>query len=276
MHGVASDRITTVSVFTIEQTRSVMPSYHFGNHSNLERGPHMLPRRRELWGKSILSELNIPKMPLSNIASERVRPIEVPLVEPRPGAQFSYRILVVDDESSIRETSKPLLESLGYEVVTAYDGLDGLHALSKSLPDVIISDLHMPRMSGFEFLAIVRKRFPHIAIIAMSGEFIPGENLHVVMADAFWQKGQPIKNLFQEIARVVAASPARSEREKNDIEPLLVQRSSAGCLMITCPKCLRPSKLEATTLNGGIHETICPSCSTSVKFEINQEIERTT
>jgi CheY-like chemotaxis protein len=181
----------------------------------------------------------------------------------------------VDDEPSIRETAKPVLESVGYEVVTANDGLDGLHALSKSLPDVIISDLHMPRMSGFEFLAIVRKRFPHIAIVAMSGEFIPGENLNVVMADAFWQKGQPIGKLLQEIARVVAGAPARSEREKKDIEPLLVRRSGDGYLIITCPKCLRPSKLQAVGLNGGIHETICPSCSTPVKFEINQEIERT-
>jgi CheY-like chemotaxis protein len=262
-------------VFTIEQTQSICAEYYFENRSNLEAEPHMLPSRREPWGKSTLPELNIPKMPLSNIASERARPIEVPLIEQRPAAQFSYRILVVDDEPSIRETAKPLLENVGYEVVTANDGLDALYALSKSLPDVIISDLHMPRMSGFEFLGIVRKRFPHIAIIAMSGEFIPGENLHVVMADAFWQKGQPIRKLFQEIARVVAASPARSEREKNDIEPLLVRRSSGGYLIITCPKCLRPSKLHAVSLNGGIHETICPSCSTPVKFEINQEIERT-
>lgn len=58
---------------------------------------------------------------------------------------------------------------------TVADGLDGLHALSKFFPDVIISDLNMPRMSGFEFLAIVRKRFPHIATIAMSGEYFTGE-----------------------------------------------------------------------------------------------------
>jgi len=81
-------------------------------------------------------------------------------------AQFRFRILVVNDEPSIRETAGQILGSEGYEILTAADGLGGLCALSKSLPDVIISDLNMPRMSGFEFLAIVRKRFPHMATIS--------------------------------------------------------------------------------------------------------------
>jgi CheY-like chemotaxis protein len=235
----------------------------------------MLSNQREPWGRSISPELNVPKMPLHTVQAENTaRPIgSILLLEPKAVAKFRYRVLVVDDEPSICETAKPLLESHGYEVLTASDGLDGLLALSKSMPDIIISDLHMPRMSGFEFLTIVRQRFPRIAIIAMSGEYIPGENLTVIMADAFWQKGQPIKKLFQEIARVVAASPARSEREKSDIAPLLVRRDNAGFLVVTCPNCLRPNKLEAISLNGGVHETICPSCSTPVKFEINHETE---
>jgi len=138
---------------------------------------------------------------------------------------------------------------------------------------VIISDLNMPRMSGFEFLAIVRKRFPRIAI-AMGGEYITGENPSGILADAFLQKGRDtVKELFEEVAKLLAASPIRSEREKTDIAPLFVPRDHAGYLIITCPKCLRPNKLEAMSLNGGIHQTICQSCSTPVKFEINHEIE---
>jgi CheY-like chemotaxis protein len=140
-------------------------------------------------------ESSTPKMQSPTVESIRTQPVESsPLLEARVVAQFRYRVLVVDDEPSIRETTKPLLESQGYEALTAADGMDGLLALSKSLPDVIISDLHMPRMSGFEFLTIVRRRFPRIAIIAMSGEFVLGQHLAVIHADAFWQKGQPIKN----------------------------------------------------------------------------------
>ena len=84
---------------------------------------------------------------------------------------FSHRILVVDDEQAIRETAKAILTMQGYEILTAIDGFDGLVQLRRSLPDIIISDLSMPNMSGIEFLSVVRKRFPHIPVIAMSGAY---------------------------------------------------------------------------------------------------------
>ncbi len=231
--------------------------------------------QNENWDETVPLELEIQKMPERTVAAEKgASPSESTLVAESRVPQFRYRVLVVDDEPSLRETARVMLERGGYEVLTVADGLDGLHALSKSLPDVIISDLNMPRMSGFEFLAIVRKRFPHLATIAMSGEYITGENPSGILADAFLQKGQyTIKELFQEVAKLLAASPIRSEREKSDIAPLFVPRDNAGYLIITCPKCLRPNKLEAMSLNGGIHQTICQSCRTPVKFEINHEIE---
>jgi len=225
--------------------------------------------------KTVSVEANIQKMPDQTAAAgQPASPYEGTFVAEAPIRQFPYRVLVVDDEPSIREVARAILESQGYEVLTVADGLDGLNALSGSLPDVIISDLNMPRMSGFEFLAIVRRRFPHIATIAMSGEYIPSENPSGILADAFLQKGRyKVEDLFEEVAKLLAASPIRSEREKSDMAPLFVPRDRAGYLIITCPKCLRPSRLEAMNLNGGIHQTICQSCSTPVKFEINHEIQ---
>jgi CheY-like chemotaxis protein len=199
---------------------------------------------------------------------------ESKLAEARVAAQFRFRILVVDDEPLIRETAKMILEGEGYEVLTAADGLEGLHSLSKSLPDLIISDLNMPRMTGFEFLAVVRLRFPHIATIAMSGGYSSGEMPAGILADAFLHKGHyTIKELSQQVGMLLAASPLRSERKKSDIAPLFVPRDGAGYLMITCPKCLRPNRLEALSLNGGLHQTTCRSCGMAVRFEINHEIE---
>jgi len=54
------------------------------------------------------------------------------------------------------------------------------------LPDVIISDLQMPKMNGFEFLPVMRKRFPQIPIIAISGEFSGRDVPESVLADGLF------------------------------------------------------------------------------------------
>jgi hypothetical protein len=120
----------------------------------------------------------------------------------------------------------------------------------------------------------VRQRFPHIATIAVSGEYVTSGNSSGIVADTFLQKGHyTVKELCGEVSKLLACSPIRSEREKSDIAPLFVPRDNAGYLIITCPKCLRPNRLEALNLNGGLHETHCQSCGTPVRFEINHEVE---
>jgi len=234
----------------------------------------MSTNKKENGDAAISRKLETQTMLEQTVAGESLSPQKRVLVAQLNVPQFPYRILVVDDDLSIRETAAVILESKGYEVLVAADGLDGLHALSKSLPDVIISDLNMPRMSGFEFLAVVRKRFPHIATIVMSGEYITSENPNPILADAFLQKGHyEIKELFHEVAKLLASSPLRAEREKSDVAPLFVPRDSAGYLLLTCPTCLRTNKLDSMSLNGGIHQSICASCETPMKFEINHEIE---
>jgi CheY-like chemotaxis protein len=171
------------------------------------------------------------KQPNSGAAGETAaRSYESPLIaEPKNVAQFRFRLLVVDDESSIRETARMILGGEGYEVLTAADGLEGLQSLSRSSPDLIISDLNMPRMTGFEFLAIVRQRFPHIATIAISGGYNSGEMPAGILADAFLQKGNyTVKELSHEVGKLLAASPLRSEGKKSDIAPLFVPRDVQG------------------------------------------------
>ena len=79
--------------------------------------------------------------------------------------------------------------TFGYEVRTAEDGFRALIELRFALPDLVVTDLRMPNMSGFEFLPIVRQRFPHIPVIAISGGFV-GEGSTAPLADAFLMKGQ--------------------------------------------------------------------------------------
>ena len=151
----------------------------------------MPTNQEESWDKVVSPELGIQNKPQGTVASETAAQSweSIPVTEAKAADQFRFRILVVDDQCLLRETARQMLESGGYEVLTAADGLDGLHALSKSLPDLIISDLNMPRMSGFEFLAVVRERFPHIATIAVSADYIISGNPSGIVADAFFQKG---------------------------------------------------------------------------------------
>ena len=226
--------------------------------------------------RMVIPELQTQSQPVRSVAPGQQSPAHdrAWIAEANSATQFRFRILVVDDEPQMRELTQLALESRGYEVLTAADGLDGLHALGKSLPDLIVSDLNMPRMSGNEFLMVVRERFPHIATIALSGENMGGESSAAIKADTFLRKDEySVKRLCDEIGKLLAASPIRSEGRKIDIAPLFVPRDKAGYLILTCPKCLRPSKQEAGGLNGGLHETTCTSCDTSMRFEINHEIE---
>src|ERR1035438_6079440 len=85
-----------------------------------------------------------------------------------------HRILVVDDEPSIREGIAMLLASHGYNVSTAEHGFDALLQLRSVNPELIVSDLNMPQMSGFDLLSVLGRRFPEILVIAMLAPTSPG------------------------------------------------------------------------------------------------------
>ena len=67
------------------------------------------------------------------------------------------RILVVDDSFTVREMERKLLESRGYQVETAVDGVDGWNAVRASSYDMVVSDVDMPRMNGIELVAKIKK-----------------------------------------------------------------------------------------------------------------------
>jgi two-component system response regulator FixJ len=79
------------------------------------------------------------------------------------------RVLIVDDDPSVRAAMRVVLEGAGYEVVQAVDGLQALSRCRETALDLLILDLHLPVMSGLEFYAHFSKRFPSIPVIAISG-----------------------------------------------------------------------------------------------------------
>jgi len=104
------------------------------------------------------------------------------------------RILIVDDDPSIRATMSMLLAARGYDVKAAENGFDALLQIKTHMPELIISDLNMPQMSGFEFLSVIRRRFPQVLVVAMSGAFKAGDAVPGgVIADAFEARGATIQ-----------------------------------------------------------------------------------
>jgi CheY-like chemotaxis protein len=107
-------------------------------------------------------------------------------------------IVIVDDNTTILDLFAEVLSEHGYRVRTACDGYEALAAIRDRVPDILISDLNMPRMSGFELLSIVRRHFPAMAVIAMSAEYSGAAVPQGVAADAFYAKGSSgIDRLFE-------------------------------------------------------------------------------
>jgi YesN/AraC family two-component response regulator len=79
------------------------------------------------------------------------------------------RILIIDDDQHIRATLREMLQRSGYEVSEAVNGKQGLRLFYEHPADLIITDILMPIMPGSRLISILRKDFPDLKIIAMSG-----------------------------------------------------------------------------------------------------------
>jgi len=79
------------------------------------------------------------------------------------------RILIIDDESQIRSMLRLMLEREGYEVIEAPDGIEGIRLYRQTPADLIITDLIMPHKDGIGMIIELKKEYPDVKIIAMSG-----------------------------------------------------------------------------------------------------------
>jgi DNA-binding NtrC family response regulator len=84
-------------------------------------------------------------------------------------ARTAQRIMVVDDDASIRRTLQLLLSKAGYEVIQAADGSEAVRLWRERGGDLVITDLHMPHKDGIETIVELLSHSPGIRIIAMSG-----------------------------------------------------------------------------------------------------------
>lgn len=91
-----------------------------------------------------------------------------------------YNILLVEDEQAIRESLSEMLEISGHDVISAINGKDGLQLLETNTPDIIITDVMMPEMDGFDFLKAIRKTGNHnmVPVIMLTAKVDIDSKLH--------------------------------------------------------------------------------------------------
>jgi CheY-like chemotaxis protein len=186
---------------------------------------------------------------------------------------FKCRVLVVEDDPIILQTTATIVRSFGFSVRTAEDGFIALKILREVLPDIILTDLRMPGMSGFELLSIVRRRFPHIPTIAISGEYILANMPLGLLVDHFFQKGgYTPEQLLAKIKEVIADSPIRPHLGKHDRAPLWVPRVDADYLVVTCPECLRSSSIPDDSASGELQLSDCVACGATISYLVDSSI----
>lgn len=176
-------------------------------------------------------------------------------------------VLLVDDDLATREVLQMHLEEAGFEARQAEDGIDGLAKLRDELPDVIISDIQMPRMSGIEFVTVVRLRFPSIPVIILSGSS-PVELPTEAEPNAWFEKGSlQIRELLQVLQDLVRKTPDRANVPLVVRNPVRMRPGGAGEFVLTCPDCLRRFQVMSSSDDKTVERTtVCTHCEAQVPF----------
>jgi CheY-like chemotaxis protein len=180
-------------------------------------------------------------------------------------------VIVADDNPLLVSILSEIFKEGGYTVRTASDGFAVLLSIRERVPDILISDLNMPRMSGFELLSIVRRRFPSIAVVAMSGAYSGVAIPRGIAADAFYAKASSSVARFFEILGAIedeATRDASRDPAPIWIPAVQIDHRSLPTISVACPECLR-------TFSHCLHkaeflhsESICPHCEHPVKLAI--------
>lgn len=109
-------------------------------------------------------------------------------------------LLIAKSDLAELTSLEELFRASGYSVRTATRGFQALAEINASVPDVLLCDLNLPGMSGFDLLAVVSRRFPDVRLIAMGGSFSgPGVTCGVA---AHWvhQRGTGTAALLSAVA----------------------------------------------------------------------------
>ncbi len=131
------------------------------------------------------------------------------------------RVLVIDDEPDVLLLCRVNLEFEGYEVVGATDGVEGLEAARRVMPDIVLCDVMMPRMDGWQVLAAIKEdpRTADIPVIMLTARALEADQIRGWSggaADYITKPFSPLQ-LSAVVADVIGNDPLEEERRRRDI-----------------------------------------------------------
>jgi two-component system response regulator HydG len=164
-------------------------------------------------------------------------------------------ILVIDDESGILDTLRILLKNEGFEVTTAQGGKAGLEQLKASAPDIVLTDVRMPQVTGIDVLQAVRDQDPETPVILMTAQASLQTAIQAVNQGAFYYIQKPFSNDDMVAICRRAAEHRRLRAENKQLKQEIRRRERSGLA-----KPLGKSKLFADVMK--LAEQVAPTEST--------------
>lgn len=120
---------------------------------------------------------------------------------------MAERILVVDDDSSILALVCSLLRDVGYDVTGVSDATEGLRLVQSSVPDLIVLDMRMPKMDGWQFSRELAERKIEVPIVVMTAAQDARRWAQEIGAVGYVEKPFDIDRLLDEVQRVLSEQP---------------------------------------------------------------------
>jgi CheY-like chemotaxis protein len=129
------------------------------------------------------------------------------------------RILVAEDRPASLELIRTVLEDAGYEVIEAIDGQEAVDKAEGTPVDLILLDLQMPRIDGFDVVARLRRdtRFANTPIVALTANAMQGDRERALAAgfSAYWAKPVDLTRLRSEVKRLIDERTAAAREREN-------------------------------------------------------------